>query len=108
MSLVGASEGKADFSLALVVLVNPHGTIAYQQSRFLEFDGDLKIFSWHPGLDLFHLLNEGARLGCGDPLPALVSGDFGVIAIRHEERTVRILKVSQAQSGRLDCRERLH
>src|SRR3989442_14860183 len=90
------------------MLLNLQSTIANEQARFLEFDGDLKPLARHAWVGLLLLLNKSTRLGFTDPLPALVSGDFGVIAIGHEEREVRIHKVSQAQSGCLKRSENCH
>src|SRR5260370_35690759 len=87
---------------------NLQSTIANKHSRFLEFDGDLKPLARHAWLDLLLLLKKSTCLGFTDPLPALVSGDFGVIAIGYEECEVSIPKVSQAQSGCLKRRENCH
>src|SRR5579883_850317 len=90
------------------MLLNLQSTVANEHTRFLEFDGDLKPLARHTWLDLLLLLKKSTRLQFTDPLPALVSGDFGVIAIGHEEREVRIHKVSQAQSACLKRRENSH
>src|SRR2546430_7175559 len=107
-SLVGAGERIADFGLALIVLLNLQSTIANEHSRFLEFDSDLKPLARHAWLDLLLLLKKSTCLGFTDPLPTLVSGDFGVITIGHEECEVSIPKVSQAQSGCLKRRGNCH
>src|SRR6266568_1337020 len=89
-SLVGTGKGIANFGLTLIVHLSLQRTVANEQARFLEFDGDLKPLAGHTWLDLLLLLNKSACLGFTNPFPALVFSDCRVIAIGHEERKISI------------------
>src|SRR5712691_2716656 len=105
LPLIGTREGIASFGLPVIMFIDLEGTISNQHTCFLEFDGNLKPLSRHTRLKHLLLLKKSVGLRFTYPLPALVSGDFGVIAIGHECRKVRIHKVPQPQSACFESRE---
>src|SRR5947208_3283713 len=101
-SLIRLRQRIANFGLPVIVFIDFEVTISNKGPRFLEFDGNLKPLTGYTWLDLLLLLNKSACFSFTHPLPALIFGDCGVLAIGHEGRKIRIRKVSQAQPGCLE------
>src|SRR5437660_392373 len=101
-SLILPRQRIANFGLPVIVFIDSEVTISNKGTRFLEFDGDLKPLTGHTWLNLLLLLNKSLCFSFTYPLPTLVFGDCGIIAIGHESHQIRIRKVPQAQSSCLE------